>query len=217
MPSISSRAFSSGATGAWNRPGMYHRNARPSVVRWQTHSGGQPQRSPCGLWILLIALTGRVYASASGRRGMANGGVAPLHELAMRPAWFEHATSASAGHADENALWRRRAPKTAFLHGPRTIPGHARASLHEADSGRWGMSGARLRQRAWAVARPPRPADRAHSRPARVVRVRAPRRVAAPTRCRASRHRRRTAEGEARWARQPCSGSAITNSANSLR
>jgi hypothetical protein len=29
---------------------MYQRNVRPKAVRWQMHSGGQPQRWPAGLW-----------------------------------------------------------------------------------------------------------------------------------------------------------------------
>jgi len=29
---------------------MYQRNALPKGLRWQMHSGGQPQRWPAGLW-----------------------------------------------------------------------------------------------------------------------------------------------------------------------
>jgi hypothetical protein len=29
---------------------MYQRKARPKALRWQMHSGGQPQRRPLGLW-----------------------------------------------------------------------------------------------------------------------------------------------------------------------
>ena len=29
---------------------MYQRNVRPKALRWQMHSGGQPQRRPAGLW-----------------------------------------------------------------------------------------------------------------------------------------------------------------------
>jgi len=54
-PSACRRAFSPAGTGVWNRPGMYQRNARPSALRWHTHSGGQPHLRPRGFWIRAIA------------------------------------------------------------------------------------------------------------------------------------------------------------------
>jgi hypothetical protein len=42
---------------------MYQRSARPIRERWHTHSGGQPQRSPLGLWSLPTMLMGELYAS----------------------------------------------------------------------------------------------------------------------------------------------------------
>jgi hypothetical protein len=51
LPSKWRRAFCSGGTGVWKRPGMYQRKARPKALRWQMHLGGQPHRRPAGLWM----------------------------------------------------------------------------------------------------------------------------------------------------------------------
>ena len=56
----------------------------------------------------------------------------------MRPARFERATSASAGHTGRNDPGRRLARKAAFLHGFRAVTGLNPASLHRPDFGRLG-------------------------------------------------------------------------------
>jgi hypothetical protein len=52
----------------WKRPGMYQRKARPKALRWQMHSGGQPQRSPFGLWRRWSRFTLGVYVATLGVR-----------------------------------------------------------------------------------------------------------------------------------------------------
>jgi hypothetical protein len=61
FPSRWRRAFCSGGTGVWKRPGMYQRKARPTALRWQMHVGGQPHRRPAGLWTRAAMLMVGVY------------------------------------------------------------------------------------------------------------------------------------------------------------
>jgi hypothetical protein len=67
FPSRWRRAFCSGGTGVWKRPGMYQRKARPTALRWQMHVGGQPHRRPAGLWTRAAMLMVGVYAEEPRR------------------------------------------------------------------------------------------------------------------------------------------------------
>jgi hypothetical protein len=50
----------------WYRPGMYHLKTRPKALRWQMHSGGQPQRRPDGLCMRSSRATPKFYGRRLG-------------------------------------------------------------------------------------------------------------------------------------------------------